>query len=273
MRRLALGIGSFLTAIVAGSCSIDFEGHFTGVDGDCAGATCVPIVPEGFQGPVSIARGEPCPEGSTEVESGTLCGACACAGAVSCGATELQLFGNGCTDPPDATAPVGSGGCVDVNVSGGLLFARATERAPTPQCEASGGGAEAVKLCALEAGDGCAEGSVCVSAEDRTVCVVRAGDWDCPAEYPIEAHLGSASDACAACTCEVPPAACASVVDVFMTSGCAGSAAEVAADGVTCAPLSDAAQSVRATAPSPGDCRPAGGVPEGSASAMTVCCR
>jgi hypothetical protein len=264
-------------------------------DAECqAGWACAPIAPPEWTGPFSVETGPglalgsgTCAEGGEAVAllfegaAASACTACDCAEPACPFQVECGPLGT-CSG---ALAPVASSaGCHQQLGQGSCEWSSGT---PT-SCVASGGAVKgsavlsSLRVCAYPQAAGCPSAQVCTAApsDSRTACVVRSGEHECPAGYPLQrvAYVDY-SDArwCTPCVCELEAAAqCTNgSVTAYAQLACAG------ADNVlgeqACHPVDWASYEVVPPMLTAGACLPpSGGLPKGQVvlgSATTVCCR
>jgi hypothetical protein len=260
-------------------------GTGSGADSGAAGCStldaswCLGTVPPGWQ-PVGVADGG-CGAGATPVslvrnprlpEGGCACGACQVVGSFQCTGASGISGGDGCGDPPIASASPGA--CTPAVAQ--HLQATAPMATGTIGCAAandagSGAVGDPLTLCVPGCtADFCAWGSR---------CIVTEGDLACPAGFTPFAKAGAAVDpGCAPCGCEAgPPSACQGTVTAFDNTTCNDSGTATYAVG-TCNQYSTSTnyEAVVVTlVPPPGTCTSAA-TDEGDASLIdlkTICCK
>jgi hypothetical protein len=141
----------------------------------------------------------------------------------------------------------------------------------------------AVRLCApAVAPPACGAGQVAVPAvspgfQSGNYCVVRLGDWACPAGYPnARRYHQSATDTrgCSPCGCDPPAgASCPGAATLFGDTGCGGTRRAASFD--TCEVVGQSRSGAAVETPTGGACAPHGGTPIGGVTPIgptTICC-
>jgi hypothetical protein len=275
---------------------------------------CVPVAPEGWEGPVVLVESsadddEPACEGSypdvTAVGYDRLvappaeCG-CSCGEAVdvSCPLTlvarywgadstcsenvpaQYELSTTSCNNLPAPLDPNTYWTAAPVQATGGSCEAITHESIDTARFETrvtACGGAALV--------DGCAEDQICTPRADEPygdhLCVWKAGEDTCPAEYP-ESHALYTDvvdeRACDECTCASPTGLCDSAVLTLLSQPCNAPISGIVTANGHCTGTNS--NQTRSVAVNPGQptafCLPSEGTATGAASpdgSITVCCR
>jgi hypothetical protein len=272
----------------------------------CSAGVCAPPVPVGWSGPLTrYAASGPAPacpasyptvvfEGNAGLAAPAAQCGCTC-GAITgatCSATYFVYTDGACNNLCNSfaiNACVSTSACNTGNsvkgtwaVSGGSCTPNPTKTVPPATWNAT------ERACggAMASGTGCSGSELCVPAPSGSysrVCIGKAGDNTCPAEYPLKELLYSGvSDNrdCSACTCGGPSGATCTGGDVriYDAPGCSGSSITVLADG-TCKSaggITTIAAKVNTAPTVSGTCAKSGGTPTGAATPTgptTLCCR
>lgn len=191
----------------------------------------------------------------------------------------------------------GGGACPGLSCN--LSVAAIAARPAGGSCTATGGApsagdptwTERVKACESSSQlQGCDSGLSCVprpsAPYDDRICIGRAGDQDCPADYPLrrESFSGFTDDReCSECTCGAPTGGtCKLNISVFNSATCGGTAlATIETSNTACGDLTvnqtvAGISAVETVPPAGGSCAvTGGGVPSGSVTPTgqtTFCC-
>lgn len=272
---------------------------------DCASdQICVPEPPSGWSGPaaVALAAGNPsCPSNfpTLAFEAGdgvTSPGGCECVcGELdgTCGSMiEVSRYSSGdCSGTPDSTVQSLVTTCVQKN-EGSVRFTM-----PEPSTSCDEGSVEdnlgdpsfgnTVSACVGATSEGsCADGGLCLETAtapfDESVCVFRAGEYDCPAEFPtsllVYENLTDGRSCPDTCTCNPQGGACRTSVGVFSEGGCS-LASGIASDPECVLSSADSHVAAKGSglslASGSGECSGVDPAPSGTVTAVdpvTVCC-
>lgn len=287
----------------------------TGSGGGCGFTeACMPLPPAGWSGPAILYVGSDaveCPagypnvgyEGGTTIDEGAIdCSACSCANptGISCSLPAVSAY-EGVADCTGATTPftppAAFDQCLTRTVTAPSSFKFGPSVASGGSCAPSGVTANAdepffsvvARTCSVGGGGAACDGGICVDAPELPfqpkICAYRAGDVDCPAEYPekdLVYHRAIDDErTCTACTCGAPAgASCSGFLRFHTTTDCSGGSAGIGflSGNTGCYSVANASSLIYPSADvvaNDGACAPGGGQPTGSAAPIqpvTVCC-
>lgn len=279
-------------------------------DAGAESCTCIPAIPDGWQGPLgiheaagtSLAGLPPCRgaydvhvlDGSTSPNAPPASCSCSCGApsGIACSAPVMTFFADKdcltpCGDPTTVTAAcsvLDTTGCTGPRFSISASVPTGGSCAPVASSEIAPvtWGASA-RLCALSPNvklEVCDGGGICAPRTTLPFvtgarCIARSGEHACPAGYPHATTYydgGSDTRACSACTCGSPEgASCAgAIAKGYSGAVCGGSVQLTTAAPASCAPLKNATSAVFEPAVTGGACAPSGGQPVGAFTPMTA---
>lgn len=293
----------------------DADGDVDCADAECVERLCVPTAPDGWSGPAHLFEGDPAeaPGCTGEMESQVLsggteplqqalsCSVCGCSAVGALPGTEpaCELPGQSYSGGPSGACASSSGSfvftstCLATPTSAGYTLGAL--RAIGGSCTPSGGEVSSrpaptwevtARACArpTPATQGCETGRVCLPAPEPpfldSLCITRAGDHTCPAEYPDRRAYPSELDdqrSCTSCACGAPTGVrCSVTLAGYSQTNCTGTRSEVTRSAGFCQSFSGQ-RGLRLEHPSySGACAPTTtSTSTGSVQAtglVTVCC-
>ncbi len=317
----AFVLGALMAGITGCADIWGFEDAIDPRDGgapDAAQGTChcVAAVPVGWRGPLEIVEtsdgadapacgsiyGSEAYAGSAGPDASAATCSCSCGPPNSaCGPPAVTYFRDGmCTQSCGPSRQELGAGCTSLDVgncNGGVHFTVAAPVAmPGGQCAPVASQtlppvtwASHARLCAPTlpaAVAACGAGQVCAAATDlafepSTYCVMRAGQWPCPQDFPRARtyYDGSVADqrTCSTCTCGAPAGGTCQNATVSVGSGPVCSTGSAITTPSLCAPLAgmSVAEVTSGMDSVGGACPPAGGKASGTVIPTTptsVCC-
>lgn len=297
-------VGGAGPATGTGGAAVSSSG--SGGSPDTCPGLCAPPVPSGWVGPVAAYVG-PAPAGdcgamgqvlaakSGAITADASCAACSCGNPVgaSCGLPTVTFYNSaGCAGASDTVAITSNNACkpVVVTLPDFAMSARYTTVPATKgTCTPAGGALQAdpvtvandVLLCNVDVVGTCAGDETCVSTPpasyEQGACVHRQGEHACPAAYPHQFEVFTATvdtRACSGCMCGQSTPTCTGTLSLYGTSSCVGAVTATLTQGI-CTTNTPGSMKWVAGAFAAGSCAPSGGQLSGGVEPggqVTVCC-